>query len=641
MACGRRMLVEKLPLSDTLLETNTQWLDPPGDGTVGLATNKIYQMDCIEGLGRIAPGSVDLAFADPPFNIGYKYDVYHDRRESDEYLDWSKKWMLGVRDALKTDGTFWLAIGDEYAAELKVIAQQELGFTCRSWVIWYYTFGVNCVRGFSRSHTHLFHFVKDPKQFTFNSDDPAIRVPSARQLVYADTRANPKGRLPDNTWILRPQDLPSGFMPDQDTWYFPRVAGTFKEREGFHGCQMPEQLLGRIIRCCSNPQEIVLDPFGGSGTTFATAKKLDRQWIGFELSKDYVNRIQSRLKSAHAGGALDGAADPITSAPATAATPKVRNHRTSKPAKTQETAPSKTSKSKPLTATPTIAAKTVASKAIALKPPKKEKEAAVPKKTNRMPLASGEAVKAIVDAYNATHNGFSTDHLFADVELNQSFCDACRKNGLAGSPVDWNQTLMRIRKSGKLPGVANRKRTCTFVQMDCYSFASEVAMQRLCMEYETTLDGLLCDPELAARFDALAAEFSPGFSSFEYRWAALALRKRAKTAKRLGEDLYCEWLHRRLPAAKSISEDHWKKYACPGVYLLHDRNGQCIYVGESLNLERRIGLTHEIAAWKSLQVARVAVIPDDHPTGLQAILIRRLRPTMNSHLLLPDCEAAA
>ena len=286
---------------------------------MGLAANDVYQADCIEGLDQIAPGSIDLVFADPPFNIGYQYDVYHDARADDEYLQWTRKWMSGVQKALKPSGAFWLAIGDEYAAELKIIAQKELGFTCRSWVIWYYTFGVNCKNGFSRSHTHLFYFVRDPKQFTFNADDPAVRIPSARQLVYADGRANPNGRLPDNTWILRPQDFPDGFAPDQDTWYFPRVAGTFKERQGFHGCQMPEQLLGRIIRCCSNPTEIVLDPFGGSGTTLAVAKKLGRQWIGFELSKDYVQKIKVRLKNSQVGGQLDGAADPLSSAPSTAA----------------------------------------------------------------------------------------------------------------------------------------------------------------------------------------------------------------------------------------------------------------------------------------------------------------------------------
>jgi DNA modification methylase len=291
---------------------------------MGLAANKVYQGDCIELLDRVEPGSIDLVFADPPFNIGYRYDVYHDRRDGDEYVDWNRKWMAGVWKALKPDGAFWLAIGDEYAAELKVAAQRDIGFTCRSWVIWYYTFGVNCTRVFSRSHTHLLYFVKDPKRFTFNADDPAVRVPSARQLVYADARANTKGRLPDNTWILRPQDVPEGFRADSDTWFFSRVAGTFKEREGFHGCQMPEQLLGRIIRCCSNPGEIVLDPFGGSGTSLVVAKKLARQWIGCELSPDYVTKIKSRLHTARSGDPLDGAADPLTSAPPTPHTPRTR-----------------------------------------------------------------------------------------------------------------------------------------------------------------------------------------------------------------------------------------------------------------------------------------------------------------------------
>src|SRR5205085_1959794 len=209
--------------------------------------NRIIQGDCIERMAALPAGSVDLAFADPPFNIGYDYDVYDDRKEHEKYLAWSKEWIAAVHRVLKADGTFWLAIGDEYAAELK-IASQEIGFRARSWVIWYYTFGVNCKAKFSRSHAHLFHFVKDPQRFTFRADELENRIPSARYLVYGDSRANPNGRLPDDTWILRPQDLADGFTPEEDTWYFPRVAGTFKERAGFHGCQMPEQLLGRIIR---------------------------------------------------------------------------------------------------------------------------------------------------------------------------------------------------------------------------------------------------------------------------------------------------------------------------------------------------------------------------------------------------------
>ena len=280
------------------------------------ALDRVHQGDCLEILSRLPAGSVHLAFADPPFNIGYDYDTYDDRRTADDYLAWSRRWMEAVQRVLRPDGTFWLAIGDEYAAELKVLATRELGFTCRSWVVWYYTFGVNCRTKFSRSHAHLFHFVKDPAAFTFN--DEAIRVPSARELVYADKRANAAGRLPDDTWILRPQDLPEGFTADGDTWYFPRVCGTFKERSGWHGCQMPEQLLGRIIRASSNAGDTVIDPFGGSGTTLAVAKKLDRRFLGCELSEAYAARIRERLTAVRVGQPLDGAPEPLKSVPPTA-----------------------------------------------------------------------------------------------------------------------------------------------------------------------------------------------------------------------------------------------------------------------------------------------------------------------------------
>jgi DNA modification methylase len=281
-----------------------------------IRTDLVYNEDCIAGMSKLPSGLIDLAFADPPFNIGYEYDVYRDDLDGDQYLEWCSDWIGQVVRVLKDDGTFWLAIGDEYAAELKVLMQRQHRLVCRSWVVWYYTFGVHCKYKFSRSHAHLFQMVKDPQRFTFQVDQ--IRVPSARQLVYGDARANPKGRLPDDTWILRPQDLCHGFSAEEDTWYFPRVAGTFREREGFHGCQMPEQLLGRILRACSREGEIVLDPFGGSGTTLAVAKKLGRRYLGFELSADYVEKIEQRLSRVRVGDPLEGAEEPLVSAPSTA-----------------------------------------------------------------------------------------------------------------------------------------------------------------------------------------------------------------------------------------------------------------------------------------------------------------------------------
>jgi site-specific DNA-methyltransferase (adenine-specific) len=291
--------------------------------------DKLYNRDCIKGMSQLPPASVDLAFADPPFNIGYTYDVYEDSRAADEYLDWTRKWGNALVQTLKPTGAFWLAIGDDFAAELKIIFQRELHLVCRSWVIWYYTFGVNCKYKFSRSHTHLFYFVKDPRNFTFNAD--AIRVPSARQLVYADDRAKEGGRLPDDTWILRPQDAVGSFAPEENVWYFPRVCGTFKERAGWHGCQMPEQLLGRIIKSCSNRGDTVLDPFGGSGTTLAVAKKLDRRYVGFELSKNYADQIEARLKGISIGDPLSGADARKIMEKKTPATPRIPKSQREKP----------------------------------------------------------------------------------------------------------------------------------------------------------------------------------------------------------------------------------------------------------------------------------------------------------------------
>jgi site-specific DNA-methyltransferase (adenine-specific) len=95
------------------------------------------------------------------------------------------------------------------------------------------------------------------------------------------------------------------------------VCGTFKERSGWHGCQMPEQLLGRIIRACSHEGDLVLDPFGGSGTTVAVAKKLGRSFLGLELSEQYAARIKERLAGIKVGDPLDGAPEPLKSVPTT------------------------------------------------------------------------------------------------------------------------------------------------------------------------------------------------------------------------------------------------------------------------------------------------------------------------------------
>jgi DNA modification methylase len=264
----------------------------------------VQQGDCLQLLSSLPADTIPLAFCDPPYNIGFDYGgEYDDTMSASEYKRWSRSWLEQVHRVLHPHGTFWLAIGDEWAADL-ICEARSLGFHLRSWIIWYYTFGVNCDKKFTRSHAHLLYFTKHRTQFTFNAND--IRVPSAREAVYRDKRAKPGGRLPDDTWILRPQQLPDAFSAEGDVWFIPRICGTHKQREPGMPTQMPEQLLGRIIRACSNPGDYVLDPMAGSGTSLAVAKKLGRRYLGYEQSAAFYQRARARVRGAREGDPLDG-----------------------------------------------------------------------------------------------------------------------------------------------------------------------------------------------------------------------------------------------------------------------------------------------------------------------------------------------
>lgn len=579
-----------------------------------LEWDQLYSGDCLELLDRLPAGSVDLAFADPPFNIGFSYADYDDRKTRDEYVGWCRGWISKIIRALKPDGTFWLAIGDEFAAELKVLAQNELGLLTRSWVVWYYTFGVNCRAKFSRSHAHLFHFVKDPHRYTFRADDPAVRVPSARQLVYADRRANPRGRLPDDTWILRPQDLPEGFLPSHDTWYFARVAGTFKERSGFHGCQMPEQLLGRIVRVSSHRGERVLDPFAGSGTTLAVARKLGRRWMGFEISSTYVQQARRRLDGVREGDPLEGPADPICSAPATGPSGRTPRGRRDVLVKKDRAAALQTDGT----------------------------SASVEDLPTRWRSVCEQVRRAVIDAYLATHQGHSADRLIADPVLQRAFLSQCRCRKLPGSPNEWFHLLLRLRKTGKLPRLEKPPpRTAGIRDMEQYDFASEMALARISRNGSrgATVDDILCTPQLASQFDRLAKGFAPGFTQLEYRWAALSLRKRAGAWRRKLRTSRVDWSREALPdaiACRQLKPERLQ--GTPGVYLLRSRS-RAVYAGATRDLGARLVLHQRLlrcAAWQDIPISSVVVHPVRRERHvLQLKILEWFRPAWNHcHLLL-------
>jgi site-specific DNA-methyltransferase (adenine-specific) len=190
----------------------------------------------------------------------------------------------------------WVFAPDELVSEIDCLAKNTWKLHKRCHVIWYYTFGVASTKNFSRSHTHILYYTKRKNRFIFNADE--IRVPSARQLVYNDKRQNVKGKLPDNTWVLTRAQLEECFGADNDTWLESRVCGTFRERRDHSPNQLPEALIERIIKACSNPGDLVVDPFLGTGTTIKKAVELGRRGLGIDVSAVCVEESRKRILAA-------------------------------------------------------------------------------------------------------------------------------------------------------------------------------------------------------------------------------------------------------------------------------------------------------------------------------------------------------
>ncbi len=251
---------------------------------------------------KVRDASVRLIVEDPPYNLGQKYANYVDRKTQAEFIQYIGKRIGAQLGTLTPDGSVWVLINDANISELDVYCKQELGLYPRDKVVWHYTFGQNHAKGLTPSHCTWLWYSNHKTKFVFNAD--AIRVPSARQLVYNDKRSNPRGRLPDNCWVLRPQEiLDTGFQPDMETWFYSRVCGTFKAKVKEAGIpnQLPRAMLERIIKLCSDPGDLVFDGFCGTGTTGMAAVGLDRRFVGMDISNKCVAYSRKRIQDAMLG----------------------------------------------------------------------------------------------------------------------------------------------------------------------------------------------------------------------------------------------------------------------------------------------------------------------------------------------------
>lgn len=252
---------------------------------------EIRHADCLKEFDRLADQPIhkpnaSLVIADPPYNEGLDYGAgFSDDLPREKYLDFSRRWIKGAYDDLLPSGTLAIIINMEWQAELICIAK-EIGFTYRSHVVWYETFGVNCTNKYNRCARHIPILTKHLSRFTFNAD--AVMRPSDRQTKYKDKRAVAGGKVMDDVWLSVDWNGVPGI---------PRLVENAAERVPEFPTQIPEALIKRIICAHSNQGDYVLDPFSGSGTTVACCLQTGRRGLGIEKNPRYVELSRLRCST--------------------------------------------------------------------------------------------------------------------------------------------------------------------------------------------------------------------------------------------------------------------------------------------------------------------------------------------------------
>jgi site-specific DNA-methyltransferase (adenine-specific) len=239
--------------------------------------------DTLDALSsKIPDSSVDLIFADPPYNIGKDFNGRKDKWISEEvYLQWCYKWIDLCLRKLKDKGSFYLMAATQNMPFFDIYLRDKICILSR--IVWSYdSSGVQAKKYYGSLYEPILFCVKDKQQYTFNADDI---------LVEAKTGATRK--LIDYRKPI-PTQYSSRKVPG-NVWEFPRVRYRMAEYEK-HPTQKPVALLERIVRASSNPGDLVLDPFAGTFTTSFVAKKLGRQSTGIEIEEDYVKIGLRRLQ---------------------------------------------------------------------------------------------------------------------------------------------------------------------------------------------------------------------------------------------------------------------------------------------------------------------------------------------------------
>ncbi|MFQ5875160.1 MAG: DNA-methyltransferase [Dehalococcoidia bacterium] len=272
--------------------------DTLGTPSCDLGSAVIYTGDCLDFLRSLPSDIVNLTITSPPYNIGKKYEAV---REVDEYVSWCGEWMSEIYRVTAPDGAFWLNLGyipvpnKAKALPLPYLLWDKSPFQLVQETVWNYGAGVAAKTMFSPRNEKYLWYVKTLLAYTFNLDavrDPNVKYPN--QKKHGKIRVNQIGKNPTDVWQI----------PKVTTGENMTGRRASPERTP-HPAQFPEAVIDRIIKACSNPGDLVLDPFIGSGTTAVVAVANGRQAVGFEIRPEYVSvacaRMRKRLQAMSQG----------------------------------------------------------------------------------------------------------------------------------------------------------------------------------------------------------------------------------------------------------------------------------------------------------------------------------------------------
>jgi adenine-specific DNA-methyltransferase len=244
----------------------------------------IYNMDCVEGLKKLEKLEIDATITSPPYNIGKEYEKI---MSLDNFISWLSEIGGLTYNATKYNGALLLNVGylevlnKGRAVPIPYLLWDKMEFYLHQEIIWNYGAGVSAKKYLSPRNEKVLWYIKDKDNYTFNLDsirDPNVKYPN--QKKNGKLRCNTLGKNPSDVWQIA--KVTSG-------------ANRSSVERMPHPAQFPEDLIKRMVLGFTNPNDMILDPFMGSGTTAKVAMENNRKFLGFEIREDYCNTIEKRL----------------------------------------------------------------------------------------------------------------------------------------------------------------------------------------------------------------------------------------------------------------------------------------------------------------------------------------------------------